>query len=101
MVNSIANGISADIVADNIASLEKQKANWESKIKETKLILSQKKIKVSDIENAMSHYYELMNSDEVIVRKFIDRYVEKVIVFQDHIEIILNVNRQIANPVTA
>ena len=101
LVNSIANGISADIVADNIASLKKQKANWESKIEETKLILSQQKIKVSDVENAMSHYYELMNSDEVIVRKFIDRYVEKVIVFQDHIEIILNVNRQIANPVTA
>ena len=49
----------------------------------------------------MDNYYELMNSDEIIVRKFIDKYVEKVLVFQDHIEIILNVNRQITNPVAA
>ena len=101
LINSISHGISADIVADDIASLEKQKANWERKIEEAKRVLSQRKIKTEDIQNAMDNYYELMNSDEIIVRKFIDKYVEKVLVFQDHIEIILNVNRQITNPVAA
>ena len=43
-----------------------EKANWKRKIEEAKRILSQRKIKTEDIQNAMDNYYELMNSDEIM-----------------------------------
>ena len=55
----------------------------------------QEKIKVSEVQYAISNYYELMRSDELVVRKFIQKYVEKVLVYQDCIEIILLTNRDL------
>lgn len=96
LIRSIENGISADLIADKLDALGKQKSLCEGKIEELKQQLDRKKIKVSEVQYAISNYYELMRSDELVVRKFIQKYVEKVLVYQDRIEIILLTNRDLS-----
>ena len=73
-----------------------QKSLCEGKIGELKQQLDRKKIKVAEVQYAISNYYELMRQDELVVRKFIQKYVEKVLVYQDRIEIILLTNRDLS-----
>ncbi|MCH5187519.1 MAG: hypothetical protein J1F63_03895 [Oscillospiraceae bacterium] len=96
LIRSIENGISAELVADKLDALGKQKILYEGKIGELKQQLDRKKIKVSEVQHAISNYYELMRADELVVRKFIQKYVEKVLVYQDRIEIILLTNRDLS-----
>lgn len=83
-------------VSDRLPCLDTmQKILCEITIEELKKQLDRKKIMVSKVPEAIGNFKELMRSDERVVRKFIQKYVEKVIAYQDCIEIILLANKNI------
>lgn len=94
LLDSIQSGISPNIVAARLSELDSQKRMIQGQIKELKRELSKRRVKKSEIKEALSKFFDVMTSDELVARRVIQKYVEKVVVYDDKIELILNTYRE-------
>lgn len=92
IVNAIASGFFQSSFKDKVTELEEQKAALELKLKEIELSKATTVITEEMLRNLFSMFREFVTTRNIPeCKKFIDSYVDKVVVYQDHVEVTFKV----------
>ncbi|WP_210023137.1 MULTISPECIES: recombinase family protein [unclassified Paenibacillus] len=92
IVNAIASGVSNATLVDKLGELEKQKLGLEQKLLEARAQNEKAAITEESLRQLLSQFgTHIANRDLPEIKKFIGSYVEKVIVYEKHVEVIFKV----------
>lgn len=89
IINAIANGVSNETLFVKLTELEGQKLDLEQKLLELPKQTKKAAITEDTLRQLLSQFgAHLVNRDFPEIKKFIGNYVDKVIVYQEHVEVI-------------
>ena len=91
ITKAIANGVDEDIMIDQINELNQSKKDLQKRIDEVALkeLPKVSKAEIKQVISSFSTY--LKENDTLECKRFIDNYVEKIIVYKDKVEVILKI----------
>jgi site-specific DNA recombinase len=90
IVNAIASGVTNETL---LAKLEQQKLSLTQKLLAAKTVTKKAAITEDTLRQLLSQFgAHLVNRDLPEIKKFIGNSVDKVIVYQEHIEVILKLH---------
>lgn len=89
IVNAVANGLNNPAFLEKMESLEGDKAELETKLLELQSIKEKAAITEESLRQLLSEFKDHITSRNLPeIKKFIGSYVEKVIVYKEHVEVI-------------
>ncbi|MDQ0902777.1 site-specific DNA recombinase [Paenibacillus sp. V4I7] len=92
IVNAIASGTSNATLLGKLEELESQKLQFEQKLLATKDITEKAAITEDTLRQLLSQFEDYVAKRDIPeIKKFIASYVEKVIVYEKHVEVIFKV----------
>lgn len=91
ITKAIAKGVDEDIMVDQINELNQSKKDLQKRIDEA-VLKELPAVSKSDIKNALSAFSTyLKTNNEIECKRFIDNYIDKIVVYKDKIEIVLKI----------
>ena len=97
IASAIAKGIDEDIMVDKINQINQTKKDLEKRIKETKC-KELPKISIEDITKALSLFKQYVQENNFPeIKRFIDNYVDKIVVYKEKVEVTFKVASAIFN----
>lgn len=89
IVNAIAGGVNNETLITKLGKLEQQKLDLEQKLLTAKTVTEKAAITEDTLRQLLSQFgVHLANRDLPEIKKFIGSYVDKVIVYKEHVEVI-------------
>lgn len=89
IVDAVAAGSAHSSLVDRLTELEQRKADMETSIAEMSLKQTHNEITEEMVRGLFKNFRKFIAEKNVFeVRKFISSYVEKVIVYKDHVEVV-------------
>lgn len=94
---AIARGVNQELMIEQIKSLDSSKKDLEKRIEESK-ITAFPPIVEDDVRKALSKFKEFMKENNYIeCKNFINKYIDKIIVYKDKVEVTFKVASAIFN----
>lgn len=91
ITSAIAKGVDEDLMIDKINSLNASKKDLQKRIEEATL-KELPKVSKTDIKQALSSFSTYLKENNTIeCKRFIDNYIDKIVVYKDKVEIILKI----------
>lgn len=91
ITSAIAKGVDEDLMIDKINSLNASKKDLQKRIEEATL-KELPKVSKADIKQALSSFSTYLKENNTIeCKRFIDNYIDKIVVYKDKVEIILKI----------
>lgn len=91
ITSAIAKGVDEDLMIDKINSLNASKKDLQKRIDEATL-KELPKVSKADIKQALSSFSTYLKENNTIeCKRFIDNYIDKIVVYKDKVEIILKI----------
>jgi site-specific DNA recombinase len=89
IVDAVANGFAHSSLVDKLSELEQEKAAIEISIAEIGLMKSKNIVTEEMVRSLFSMFRQFVAEKNILeVKKFISSYIEKVIVYKDHVEVV-------------
>ncbi|KZE70784.1 hypothetical protein AV545_20085 [Paenibacillus jamilae] len=89
IVNAVAGGLNNPTILEKLSSLEQQKIELETKLLEVQQVKEKAAITEDTLRQLLSGFQDhIISRNLPEIKKFIGSYVEKVIVYQAHVEVI-------------
>ncbi len=91
ITKAIARGVDEDIMIDKINELNQSKKDLQKRIDEA-VLEELPTVSKSDIKQALSAFSTYIKENNTIeYKRFIDNYIEKIVVYKDKVEIVLKI----------
>lgn len=92
IVDAIAQGISNAAMFDRIKELEEERERLEEKLSEASRVEETVELTTNEVQSILNKSQEWVRTKNIPeVRRFIDKYVHKVVVFKETVEVTFNV----------
>lgn len=89
IIAAVINGFSQSAMAGKLAELEERKADLEARIAAITGVKSQCEVTEADLQVLFGRFRQYIREQNVPeIKKFIGSYIDKVIVFKDHVEVV-------------